>query len=165
MQPSNEEIYEPYYQYAHRLSPKDVGKKIVKVKPSVFDRSYMGKKYTLKSLEYLKYSKCNYCGYDAELICGRCRHNFYCSKSCQNKDWLCHKRFCDNLITKGPVQKIAFVILVDKYGEEHTIDATDWPTGQLRFDDWVVCDDIRNNMAIRIPTKKNESLAVFFSEI
>ena len=43
--------------------------------------------------------KCQYCGFaGTRYRCSRCRSVFYCSASCQKRDWLHHKTSCEKLL-------------------------------------------------------------------
>lgn len=38
--------------------------------------------------------KCNHCGKESKLRCGKCHSIYYCDQECQKKDWSSHKLKC-----------------------------------------------------------------------
>ena len=42
----------------------------------------------------IKVKKC-VCGHDGNKICGKCKDKTYCSRECQQKDWIEHKKTCE----------------------------------------------------------------------
>ncbi len=89
------DYWRPYHPMVRSLTSEDIGKAIMKVRPSVlangvFDASYTAPDvFCLESItfEYPVRGFCNHCGKKSSLQCGRCKNAFYCNQGCQSKDW------------------------------------------------------------------------------
>lgn len=119
-----------YEKSAHTLTEKDIGLKIMKIKPCSTptgypDMSFVGETYTLKAFEYGSPLEGNCrnirCGVITNLQCSRCKKAFYCSKECQKKCWLLHKDICDDYIKK-PEKELKFFILTNENGKDTIVD-------------------------------------------
>ncbi len=118
-----------YEKLAKTLTEKDVGLKVMKIKPCSTpsgypDMTFVGETYTLKSLEYGSptegYCRNINCGALTKLQCSRCKKAFYCSRECQKKCWLLHKDICDYYVEKNE-KELKFFILTDEKGKDTVV--------------------------------------------
>ncbi len=102
-------IYEKYGNFIKPLSKQDIGKRILKINCAIttslsHDISFMGMVYILLDVIH----QCQICDKQATAFCAKCKHSYYCSKACQEEDWIKHKVACGK---KNKIQTIHKITL------------------------------------------------------
>jgi hypothetical protein len=98
----------PLFKYIREISSADVGKEVLKVKPTLIpnrdnvDFSYYLEIRKVKSV-YQQDNQCSYCKKFIRGIkhCGKCNTIQYCSKECQRSDFPSHKLICPQMRSKN----------------------------------------------------------------
>lgn len=150
MYSSLSDVYNIHKDDIHTLFYHDVGKQVIKIKPtSCNDFSYYGEILIVDKVELFNIRGCDVgiCTKDGIKKCGRCGNAFYCSKECQTRDWGSHKYVCGKREQRdSKYQRAVYLTRTEKYplSIRSYLISGKYDKSDEYFDNWIQVDKVKD---------------------